>query len=231
MSLAKKAMYADRDQRRNAPNMKGNMMIDFIIHSDYGKSIKGMTNEEVGELIKALIAHTEEEEMVLSSPTVKVIFPIMADRIDRDIEYRRKASEYGKKGGAPFGNTNAKTRVDKGDTRVTQGLDKAKQTPNPNPKPNPINKRQYGECANVLLTEEEYQKVKDQGLSYLIDELSLYIAGSGKKYKSHYAVIRQWANRREKEKGATIIKPNQFTQGVQKRDIDFSDLEKKLIKN
>lgn len=112
-------------------------MIDFIIHSDYGKTLKGMSNEEVGELIKALISHTEGEEPKVTSPTVKAVFPIMSDHIDRDIAYRKKASEYGKKGGAPFGNSNAKTRVNKGNTRVIQGSDKGKQTPKPKPKPNP----------------------------------------------------------------------------------------------
>lgn len=207
-------------------------MIDFIVHKDYEKSIKEMSNEEVGELIKALIAHIENEEPVLSSPVVRAVFPIMADHIDRDIEYRKKASEYGKKGGAPFGNTNAKTRVNKGDTRVAQGSVKAKQTPKPKPIPKPNNiKRLYGECQNVLLSDDEYKKIQDQGLTNLIDELSFYIAGSGKQYKSHYAVIRQWANRRINEKDAVIIKPNQFTQGVQKSDYDYSALEAKIVKN
>jgi hypothetical protein len=111
---------------------------------------------------------------------------------------------------------------------------KQKQTPNPipNPNPNPIPlKKTYGECANVYLTDEEYSKIKDDGLTGLIEELSLYIASKGDKYRSHYAVIRQWANRRKKEQDAKVIRPNQFTSGVQSRDIDFSDLEKKLVKN
>ena len=233
MGIASKAEPdINRGLAKLARHTKGNLMIDFIVHKDYEKSIKEMSNEEVGELVKALIAHTENDEPVLSSPVVRAVFPIMADHIDRDIEYRQRASAYGKKGGAPFGNTNAKTRVNKGGTRVTQGLVKAKQTPKPIPIPKPINnKRPYGECQNVLLSDDEYKKIQDQGLTNLIDELSFYIAGSGKQYKSHYAVIRQWANRREKEKNAVIIKPNQFIQGVGRREINFSDLEKKLVKN
>lgn len=206
-------------------------MIDFILHSDYGKTLKGMSDEEVGELIKALISHTEGEELNVTSPTVKAVFPIMADHIDRDIAYRKKASEYGKKGGAPFGNTNAKSRVNKGDTRVIQGSDKAKQTPKPkpNPKPNPI-KTIYGVCQNVLLTEEEHQKVVDAGLEELIDELSLYIDSKGVKYKSHYSTILSWGRRREKEKKGKVVPLNQFNSGYTKRpdsDYDYS----KLIKN
>jgi hypothetical protein len=207
-------------------------MNDFIIHlDDYGKSLKGMSNEEVGELIKAMIAHIEGEEVEISSPTVNAVFPIMSGRMDRDLAYRKKASEYGKKGGAPIGNTNAKN---KGNTRVIQGSDKGKQTPNPNPNPKPnINKRQYGECANVYLTDEEYEKVKSEGLTGLIDELSYYIAAKGDKYKSHYAVIRQWANRRKKE---TKVIPmsgenakNSFNRFSQRSDNDYD--YSKLIKN
>ncbi len=206
-------------------------MKNFILHSDYGQTLKGMSDGEVGELIKALISHTEGEELEITSPTVKAVFPIMADHIDRDIAYRKKASEYGKKGGAPFGNTNAKSRVNKGDTRVVQGSDKAKQTPIPIPIPKPI-KTIYGVCKNVLLTEEEHKKVVDAGYEELIDELSLYIDSKGAKYKSHYSTILAWARRREKDKVKqfTPKKENSFTKGVMTRPEQYYDYDK-LIKN
>ena len=209
-------------------------MNDFIIHlDDYGKSLKGMSNEEVGELIKALIAHIEGEEVEISSPTVNAVFPIMSGRMDRDLAYRKKASEYGKKGGAPIGNTNAKN---KGNTRVIQGSDKGKQTPNPNPKPNPnINKKPYGEFENVFLTDDEYQKIKDKGLDGLIEELSSYISSKGVKYKSHYATIISWENRRKNEKheeDSVVIKKTPFNTGYSKRERESNEvLEQKFIKN
>ena len=209
-------------------------MTDFIIHlDDYGRTLKGMKNEEVGELIKAIISHIEGIEPEITSPTVQAVYPIMSGRVDRDIAYRKKASEFGKLGGAPIGNSNAKTRVDKGNTRVKQGSDKGKQTPNPNPNPNPkpINKRQYGVCENVLLTDEEYQKVVSAGYTELIDELSLYIDSKGAKYKSHYSTILAWARRREKEKVVQFSgdnAKNQFNRFTQRpNDYDYN----KLIKN
>ena len=79
------------------------------------------------------------------------------------------------------------------------------------------------------MTEDEYQKIKSEGLEPLIDELSLYIASSGKTYKSHYAAIRQWANRRKKEKNEPKIIKTQFNTGLMTRadDVDLG----KLIKN
>lgn len=56
-------------------------------------------------------------------------------------------------------------------------------------------KHKYGEYNNVLLTDEELQKLKTEYSDYQerIERLSAYIASKGNKYKSHYATIRMWA--------------------------------------
>ena len=59
-------------------------------------------------------------------------------------------------------------------------------------------KKANGELNNVMLTFEEYQKLEKRNLLYLIENLSFYIASTGKKYKSHYATICQWANKDKK---------------------------------
>lgn len=62
-------------------------------------------------------------------------------------------------------------------------------------------KHKYGEYNNVLLTDDELAKLKDEFADYddRIERLSSYIASTGKKYKSHYATIRNWA-RKDAEK-------------------------------
>lgn len=53
-------------------------------------------------------------------------------------------------------------------------------------------KKSYGEFDNVLLTDEQYEKLKEiynQYLQEAIETLSSYIKSSGKKYKEHYAVL------------------------------------------
>ena len=65
-----------------------------------------------------------------------------------------------------------------------------------------IQKKGYGEFQNVLLTDEEYQwlkeKFQDKTDEY-IERLSGYLESTGKdKYKSHYATILNWY-RRDKE--------------------------------
>ena len=63
------------------------------------------------------------------------------------------------------------------------------------PKPT---KHKYGMYKNVLLSDEEYQKLTEEFPSDYpgrIERLSEYIASTGKKYKSHLATIRSWARK------------------------------------
>lgn len=59
-------------------------------------------------------------------------------------------------------------------------------------------KNAYGELKRVLLTDAEYEKLQElfpQHYKEYIQNLDYYIEGNNKRYKSHYAVIRQWLNR------------------------------------
>lgn len=63
-------------------------------------------------------------------------------------------------------------------------------------------KHKHGEYRNVLLTDEELAKLRQQfplDLPARIERLSEYMASTGKKYKSHYATIRAWASRDGKQ--------------------------------
>lgn len=58
-------------------------------------------------------------------------------------------------------------------------------------------KHKHGEYNNVLLTDDELEKLKDEFADWeeRIDRLSSYVASTGKSYKSHYATIRNWARK------------------------------------
>ena len=62
-------------------------------------------------------------------------------------------------------------------------------------------KHAHGFFANVLLTDDELQKLAAEIPSYeeYIEKLSHYIESNGKKYKSHYATILMW-HRKDREK-------------------------------
>ena len=65
-------------------------------------------------------------------------------------------------------------------------------------------KHKYGEYNNVLLTDEELEKLKADYPDWedRIERLSSYVASTGKSYKSHYATIRNWARKDQREGGA-----------------------------
>ena len=60
-------------------------------------------------------------------------------------------------------------------------------------------KREYGEFKNVLLTDDEYKKIEEINALSQIENLSSYMASTGKRYKGHYATILNW-DRRDKQK-------------------------------
>ena len=64
-------------------------------------------------------------------------------------------------------------------------------------------RHKYGEYNNVLLTDEDFEKLKAEYPSDYqerIERLSSYMASSGKSYKNHLATIRNWA-RKDKDSG------------------------------
>jgi predicted phage replisome organizer len=64
-----------------------------------------------------------------------------------------------------------------------------------------VEKHKYGEYNNVLLSDADLAKLKNEFPDWeqRIARLSEYIASKGARYKNHLATIRSWA-RREKEK-------------------------------
>lgn len=84
--------------------------------------------------------------------------------------------------------------------------------PAPKPKKEKPVKHKYGEYKNVLLTDDELSKLKTEYFDYeeRIENLSSYIASTGKAYKSHYATIRNWArkDKDQKQTGRKEIVPD-----------------------
>lgn len=200
----------------------------IIIHPEDFSDLLSMSAEEAGHIIQNVIktfTDQKQDVMTFSDRYLTRVSNDMCGRVERDMDLSERQRQ------RALGNKNAKKTPDERQKNATKTPNKRPNTKTKTNTNTNINKKTYGECANVYLTDEEFAKIKDDGLTGLIEELSLYIASKGDKYKSHYAVIKQWANRRKKEQDAKVVRPNQFTNGVQSRDIDFSDLEKRLIKN
>ena len=115
-------------------------------------------------------------------------------------------------------------------TQAKTSKNKQKQAPNLTLPNHTNNKNIYGTAKNVLITDEEFSKIKSKGYEDLIEELSLYMASKNKNYANHYMTVLAWGRRREKE-SSPVVKMNQFTSGATNTTYDFAELEAKLIKN
>lgn len=198
----------------------------LIVHpEDFEEILLRMTNEEAGVLFKCMIKTFKGEEIdVPNDRYLGFCVSKICGRVEREVNVSKSRSEAGSKGGAPVGNDNAnKQKTSKKQAKTSSNI-----TNIPNIT-NITNKRLYGVLNNVLLSDEEYNKIVDAGLTGLIDELSTYIDSKGAKYKSHYATILSWGRRREKEKPRGESKA--FKGEMSTRDYNFDELEKKLIKN
>ena len=89
----------------------------------------------------------------------------------------------------------------------------------PAPKPKKPTKHKYGEYNNVLLTDAELEKLQNEYPDYKekIENLSSYVASTGKSYKSHYATIRNWARKDKKEGNANAGNNNNVSDTAQHR--------------
>ena len=76
-------------------------------------------------------------------------------------------------------------------------------------------RHKHGEYNNVLLTDDELNKLKTEYSDWeeRIERLSSYVASTGKRYKSHYATIRNWARKDKPTEQPTVSK-----------EIDWSNL-------
>lgn len=98
--------------------------------------------------------------------------------------------------------------------------------PLPQDKPSKPTRHKYGFYKNVLLSDEELEKLKAEFSDYeeRIERLSEYIESKGAKYKSHLATIRAWS-RRDKEKQATQPNKNEGWCMPEPNEVDdLSDL-------
>ena len=92
-------------------------------------------------------------------------------------------------------------------------------------------KNAYGEFNNVKMTTAEFEKlVQAEGAeraNALIEELSSYLASSGKRYKSHYATLLNWGRRKDKEE--TPKQKFLTTEEISQRNIEESKRQMEAI--
>jgi len=170
--------------------------------------------------------------------------------IKANLKTSKNRSECGRKGGRPSldecdssGDSQCDSQVDavsekqteskrkqneskrKANGKQTESKDKEKEKVKDKAKDKEKDKsaRAYGEFGNVMLTDDELAKLKSrvQGLDQLIESMSRYLASSGKRYKSHYAALLNWARR-----DGLIVDPSSAPRPPGMDEGLFSDFER-----
>lgn len=201
----------------------------FCAYHSYLKSMRKLTDEECGRLFRALLTYSITGEETELEGREEIVFDIFSQQIDRDKESYEKTCQQNRKNRAsvsgsqqPSTTDDDRQRPSTTDDETTQEEEKEKEEykeeykdkgkdeeeggeapPTP---PSPTRavkavKHKYGEHRNVLLTDEELDKLKAKFPDWQnrINNLSWHIGKKGDKYKSHYLTILDWARRDEQQ--------------------------------
>ena len=127
---------------------------------------------------------------------------------DKRREFCEKQRANGLKPKGSQKEANEKPKGSQSETRAI-GNENENINENINVNSNKTIKHKYGIYNNVLLSDDDLEKLKAEFPDYIerIERLSEYIASSGKSYKSHLATIRSWAR---KEPPKPIMKEKSF---------------------
>ena len=188
------------------------MRDSFIFYKSFYDSIKELDPQDQVQIYNAIFEYQFNCKEVELKGVCKSIFTLIIPQL----EANNKRYENGKKGGRP------KTK-----TKPNNNLTETKTKPNVNdndnvnvndnenvyvndiittPTATKTTKHKYGTHNNVLLTDEEHQKLKERfpnDYHEKIDMLSEGLALKGYKYKSHYLAVIKWA-KNETPKAAKI---------------------------
>lgn len=204
----------------------------FCCYHSYLEAMEPLTDAEKGRLFTAMLVYSKTGEVPQLSGNERFIFPMMRGQIDRDNQRydakRKKQAENARmrwhdkdeseSHGMPPDATacqtmppDAKHANDAKEKEKEKAKAKAmaKEKEKARDKSPHTPRRQYGEYANVLLTDEELGKLQAEfpgDWEARIERLSGYLAQSGKRYKNHLATIRNWA-RKDRE---TQAAPGKF---------------------
>ena len=226
----------------------------FIIYIDYRQHLELLEPEEQGRLLMAMFDYAESGVLPKFEGGLKMAFSFIKAQMDRDKEkYQetcRRRAEAGRKSGKArrakaesesaeqtgtkrtnvnFVQQNEQTGTKRTDTDTDNDTDNDIYSISKPDKPSKPQKHKRGEYNNVLLTDDEYQKLKTEypDIEERIERLSEYIASTGKKYKSHYATIRAWA-RKEKpveKKSETKFDYKAFMERHKSEEVSINDMD------
>ena len=183
------------------------MRESMVFYKSFYEALNGLPPEAFKEVMCAVIEYAlYDKEPEKLDGIANMAFLLIKPQIDAN----NKRYKNGAKGGRPKKPTVSENKTNGYEVEKPNVNDNVNVNENENDndlsqkdtkKTTPI-KHKYGEYNNVLLSDDELEKLKTEYSDYeeRIERLSAYIASKGVKYKSHYATIRNWARKDKKEK-------------------------------
>ena len=224
------------------------MYESMIFYKSFYDAIQGLDTELQAEIYNAIFKYGLYGELDELSPIANTVFTLIKPQIDANNKRKengKKGAEYGKLGGRPKKDNPKETpnkpqenstqtpNVNENENDNVNANENEKKKTSPRKKTEPV-KHKYGEWKNVLLSDDEYAKLKDKfpvDYEKWIDNLSGYMKSKGKTYKDHYATILNWSRRENEEKqDKPKGKSNQFNE-FQQNQYDYDELERRLTAN
>lgn len=228
-------------------------MHGLILHEEYRERMKKLSSEELGELVKNMFRVDEGLEVEKpATDYLELLTETVCGRVVRDIAMSEKQRNN------RLGKTKNNQTITKNNQKKTKLKPSDNQTKTPITNNQlPITNNQYISFVEEIvhfLNEKTGKHFQPRGETeklingrlkdgYTVDDFKKVITIKCNEWKNDPKYCRylqpstlfapshfdEYLNQPEKARAAT--KPNQFTEGVQSRDIDFDDLEKRLIKN
>lgn len=218
----------------------------FVMYTEYIDQIGMLTDEEAGQLLKAVLEYAKDGEVPnIENRMVGLTFSFIMAQMDRDNEKYEAAIERKKEAGRQGGLAKASKSkqnlaepskdladVSRGKQNLDDNVDVdvyVDDYEKENVKKKKPARHKYGQYDNVLLTDDDLENLKKEfptDYQERIDTLSAYMRSTGKAYKDHLATIRNWARRETRAK--PVAKQTAFDR-MERQQYDFEAIEKQLL--
>lgn len=199
----------------------------FVMYESWGTAIEKMSNEQAGELIKAIYAYQKDPDAAPKDPALAFVFELIKQQLDADSQRYKEAcaarSEAGKKGGRPKANASDKKQMVSEESKKSKCFsEKAKKADNEYD--NDLKENTLEGVKEKRFAPPTLQEVKDyclkMGYTHVDAERFIdYYTSNGwmvgkNRMKDWKAAVRNW-DRREKnpqrqDGAAEVAKKNRF---------------------
>ena len=199
----------------------------FVMYESWGAAIEKMSNEQAGELIKAIYAYQKDPDAAPKDPALAFVFELIKQQLDADSQRYKEAcaarSEAGKKGGRPKANASDKKQMVSEESKKSKCFsEKAKKADNEYD--NDLKENTIDGVKEKRFAPPTLQEVKDyclkMGYTHVDAERFIdYYTSNGwmvgkNRMKDWKAAVRNW-DRREKnpqrqDGAAEVAKKNRF---------------------